>query len=145
MRRFWKDRTGYVMAYVVVLIGTVTIPMLILSVEIGRAMYVEVQLQAAVNAACESAAQAVNVPVFIDTGVLQIEEGAATANAQREFDATVISSNITGYTPTLGVAFPTSISVACTSSATLVWLLPGVPSLTLHADAFSQARTTLPV
>ena len=40
MRRFWKNRKGYVMAYVVILIGTVAIPMLILSVEIVRAMYV---------------------------------------------------------------------------------------------------------
>jgi hypothetical protein len=45
MRRFWKNRKGYVMAYVTILIGTVAIPMLLLAVEITRAMFVEVQRQ----------------------------------------------------------------------------------------------------
>ena len=143
MRRFWKNRKGYVLAYTAILIGTVAIPMLILSVEIGRALYVGVHLQAAVDAACEAAAQAVDVPFFINNGVLQIEPGTAAANAQREFDATVIYHNIISYNPSLGISLLTSTLVQCSSSATMQWLLPFIPALTLHANALSQAKVTL--
>jgi len=44
MLKFLKNRKGYEMGYVAILIGTVAIPMLILSVEIVRAMYVEINL-----------------------------------------------------------------------------------------------------
>jgi len=64
MRSFWKDRKEYVMGYVIILIATAALPMLILAVEIFRAMFVEVKLQAAVDSACDVAIQAVNVPYF---------------------------------------------------------------------------------
>ena len=144
MHKFLKNRKGYVMAYVTVLIATVAIPMLILSVEIVRAMYVEVQLQAAVDAACEAAIQAVDVPFFIDNGVLQIDLDAASADAQREFNATVINHDITHYNPSLsGISLLTSTLVQCSSSATMQWFLPGIPALTLNAYAITQARVTL--
>jgi hypothetical protein len=144
MRGFWKNRKGYVMAYVTILIGTISIPMLILSVEIVRAMYVEVQLQAAVDAACEAAIQAVDVSFFIHNGVLQIDLGAASTYAQREFNATVINHNIINYNPSLsGISLLTPTLVQCSSSATIQWLLPGIPALTLHANSLSQARVSL--
>ena len=143
MRRFWKNRRGYVLAYTAILIGTIAIPMLILSVEIGRALYVEVQLQAAVDAACEAAAQAVDVPFFINNGVLQIEPGTAAANAQREFDATVIYHGISSYNPSLGISLLTATLVQCSSSATMTWLLPGIPALALHANTLSIEKVTL--
>ena len=64
MRSFWKGRKGYVMGYVIILIATAALPMLILAVEISRAMFVEVKLQAAVDSACDAAIQAVEVPYF---------------------------------------------------------------------------------
>lgn len=144
MLKFLKNRKGYVMAYVTILIASVAIPMLILSVEIVRAMYVEVHLQAAVDAACEAAIQAVDVPFFIHNGVLQIDLGAASSYAQREFDATVINHNISSYNPSLsGISLLTSTLVQCSSLATMEWLLPGIPAMTLHANALSQARVTL--
>lgn len=143
MRGFWKNRKGYVMAYVTILIGTLAIPMMTISVEIVRAMYVENQLQAAVDAACEAAVQSVDIPYFMEWGILQIQMGPAVSYAHREFDATVISHNINNYNPLLsGVSLlPNSLTmVQCSGSATMGWFIPGVPDLTLHADSVSQAR-----
>ena len=132
------------MAYVTILIASVAIPMLILSVEIVMAMYVEGQLQTAVDAACEAAIQAVDVPFFIHNGVLQIDMGAASSYAQREFNATVINHSINSYSPSLsGVSLLTSTIIQCSGSATMRWLLPGIPALTLYANAITQARVTI--
>ena len=144
MRRFLHDRRGYVMPYMVMLLTLVAIPMLILSVEITRAMFVEVQLQAAVDAACDAAIQAVDVPFFIHNGVLQIDQGAAASYAVREFTATVIRHNINNYNPALsGLSFPSADTVQCSGSATMGWFLPGVPSLTMSAASVAQARVSM--
>lgn len=144
MVRFLQDRRGYVMAYMVMLLTLVALPMLILSVEITRAMYVEVQLQAAVDAACDAAIQAVDVPFFIHNGVLQLDQGAAASYAAREFNATVMRHNINNYSPALSsLSFTSADSVQCSGTATMGWFLPGIPSLTLSAASVAQARVSM--
>lgn len=132
------------MAYMAMLLVTVALPMLIMSVEIVRAMFVQTQLQAAVDAACDAAAQAVDVPYFITTGVLQIQQGVAASYAAREFDSTVINYHINNYSPSLdGLSYPNPTQVQCYASARMGWFIPGIPSLTLQADSIAQARATL--
>jgi hypothetical protein len=53
------------MLYSVMLITLVAMPMLILSSEIVRVMYVGVHIQTTVDSACTAAVQAVDVPYFI--------------------------------------------------------------------------------
>ncbi len=144
MRAFCKDNRGYVMAYMVILLLTVGLPMLILSVEIVRAMFVEVQLQAAVDAACDAAVQAVDVPGFINTGVLQIQEGVAASYAAREFSSTVINHNLNHYSPALtGLSFLTVTRVQCSGSASMIWFIPGIPSMTLSAVSVAEAKVSM--
>lgn len=144
MRRFLQDRRGYVMAYMVMLLTLVAIPMLILSVEITRTMYVQIQLQAAVDAACDAAVQAVDVPFFIHNGVLQIEQGVAASYAAREFYATVARHSIENYSPALtGLSFPNATQVQCSGTASMGWFLPGIPSLTMSAASVAQARVSM--
>jgi Flp pilus assembly protein TadG len=141
---FLKNRKGYVMAYMVMLLITVGLPMLVLSVEITRAMYVEVQLQSAVDAACDAAIQAVDLPTFINTGVLQVSQGEAASYAAREFSATVARHNINNYNPALtGLSFPTATVVQCSGSASMNWFIPGIPALSLSASSMAQAKVSL--
>jgi len=144
MFKFLRSRKGYVMGYVTIIVATVAIPMLILSVEIVRAMNVQINLGAAVDAACEAASQAVDVPFFINNGVLQIVQGTAASYAQREFDSTVLYHNIQSYSPALtGLSYPSAAVVQCAASATMQWLLPGIPAISLHANAIAQAKVSV--
>lgn len=144
MRSFCKDRRGYVMAYMVILLLTVGLPMLMLSVEITRAMFVQVQLQTAVDSACDAAVQAVDVPHFISTGVLLIQQGVAASYASREFTSTVINHSLNHYSPSLtGLSFLTLTKVQCTGSASMSWFIPGIPSLTISAVSVAEAKVSM--
>jgi len=51
---------------------------------------------------------------------------------------------ITNYSPFLsGVALLTPDTIQCDASVAMEWFLPGVPSLTLHANSIAQARMSI--
>jgi hypothetical protein len=140
MKRFFLDRLGYAMALNTVVIAMVAMPMLIMSSEIVRALYVNVHIQTAVDAACSAAVQAVDVPHFVATGELVIDSNEASSFAQREFNATVTNSNIQKYSPVLsGVGIVNNTIAQCRASATMIWMLPGVPSLTMNVTSAAEA------
>jgi len=140
IRRLFRNLEGYVMPYSAVLILLVGMPMMILSVEITRAMYVNVNIQTAVDAACAAAAQAVDVDHFITTGEVVIISSWAGSYAQRDFDATIANANIQNYSPSLtGVSIMNGSQVFCTANATLNWLLPGVPAISIDVASASEA------
>lgn len=140
MKRFLQDRRGYAMTFNTIIIVMVAMPLLILCSEIVRALYVNVHIQTAVDAACTSAVQAVDVPHFIATGELVIDADEAASNASREFNATVANANIQRYSPVL-----TSISIVdntvteCRASATMTWMLPGIAPLTMNVMSAAEA------
>jgi len=138
--KFLKDRRGYVMPLNTMLIALVAMPMLILSSEIVRALYINVHIQTAVDAACTAAVQAVDVPHFVSTGELLIDSDVAAGYAQREFDATVARSNIEKYSPSLNsLSITTNTIVECYASAQVIWILPGVPPLTMNVISAAEA------
>jgi len=140
MFRWLKDRRGFAMPYHVALIALVALPMLILSGEIVRAMYVNVHIQTAVDAACSAAVQAVDVLNFIETGNLVIDSAQAAGYAQREFDSTVARANIENYTPSLdGLSIINNTIVECRASARMNWSLPGIAPLTFNVMSASEA------
>ena len=51
MKKFFNHRLGYAMAYHVVVLAAVAVPFLTLTTEITRALYVNVRIQTAVDAA----------------------------------------------------------------------------------------------
>ena len=141
IKKFLRDCQGYVMPYTVMLITLVAMPMLILSSEIVRAMYVGVHIQTAVDGACTAAVQAVDVPYFISNGVVKIDGSNATAYAIREFNSTVAQSNIEKYSPTLtAVNIMDDHIVECHASAAMIWSMPGVAPLTFNVSSAAEAE-----
>jgi len=141
--RWLKDERGSVMAYYVFLIALVIMPLMVMTTEITRAMFVDIHLQSATDAACSAASQAVNVPYFIQNGVLKIDLSAARTYAYREFDSTVSDSTLRRYTPILtSVNLLTDSMVGCEAVAQMTWVLPGIPALTVHSSAVAGAQAT---
>jgi len=140
MKHLFVDRRGYAMAYNAIVFVTVALPMLILSSEITRALYVNVNIQTAVDAACAAAVQAVDVPHFVATGELVLDSNFASLYAQQEFDATVTNSNIHQYSPALsGIGIVNNTIAECHASATMTWMLPGIPALTMNVVSAAEA------
>ncbi len=141
IKRFLRDRKGYAMAYTVMLITLVAMPMLVLSSDIVRSLYVNVHIQTAVDAACTAAVQAVDVAHFIDTGELQIDGTQAVGFAQRDFNATVAKSSIQKYSPALtAVSVVNNTIVQCSASAQMIWMLPGLAPLNFNVSSAAEAE-----
>lgn len=135
------DKKGNVMPYVVFLISLIIMPLMIMTMELTRAMYVDIHLQAATDAACSAASQAANVPYFIQTGELTIDISAGRTYAYREFDATISDHSLRKYFPVLtSVNLVSDTIVACESTAQMQWMLPGIPSLTLNSSALAETQ-----
>lgn len=137
--RFLLDKKGNVMPYMVFLVAMLIMPLMVMTMEITRAMYVNVHLQAATDAACSAAAQAANVPGFIETGNLNINITDGRTYAYREFNSTVSDSTLRRYAPALtNVDLLTNTMVSCEAVAQMDWILPGIPPLVLHVNSLSE-------
>jgi len=138
---FLVNKRGNIMPYVVVLIAFVAMPMMMLSVEITRAMYVNAQLQTATDAACAAAVQALDTAQFIETGLLQVDISQGRNFAQREFTTTLLDQGLNKYQAVLlSVNRLTDSIVGCEASAVIDWVLPGFPDLTLTTSSTSSAQ-----
>jgi hypothetical protein len=116
------------------------IPFLTLTTEAVRALYVNVNIQTAVDAACSAAVQAVDVPHFVLTGEVVVDGAQAAAFAQREFAATVANSNLQSYVPALtGVNIVNNTVAQCSATAFVQWFLPGLPPLTINVASAAEA------
>ena len=67
MGRLLMSRRGDAYAWFATLLVFVFIPLSSLSIDVTRMMYVRGHLQTANDAACQSAADALDVPLFIET------------------------------------------------------------------------------
>ena len=115
-----RKEQGQSMALFALLSILVFIPLLAIAMNIPKAIYVRVQLQAATDAACEAAAQAVDWAAFQDSGDARIDLGLGSGWAQREFSRTIINAGMVGYAPSLNSIFLVSPLVAeCHASATV--------------------------
>lgn len=117
------------------------VPLMALSIDMPRALYVRSHLQAATDAACEAAAMAVDVPVFRETGVARINYDEARVWAAREFVATVSDQGIWGYSPALAsVVLETPLIASCTASAGVNPLIPISPAMNIVVRSTSETR-----
>ncbi|MBK7317641.1 pilus assembly protein TadG-related protein [Candidatus Villigracilis affinis] len=71
------SRRGDAYAWFAAMLVFVFIPLASLSIDVTRMMYVRGHLQTANDAACQSAADALDVPLFISTSQQRIEPGLA--------------------------------------------------------------------
>lgn len=127
------------MAYTAMLLLVVGLPMLTLSSEIVRMLFVDVHLQAAVDAACAAASQAVDMAHFIATGEVIIDPAVAAGNAQFEFDSTLSNSGINMYSPSLSGLSIVGTTIYCDASATITWMVPGITPINLSSSSAAEA------
>ncbi len=138
---FRNGERGQTMAYFVIVMAFVVIPLAVLTVDIVRALYLQSQLQAAADAACEAAAQALDTPTFIRTGAQQINLGLGASYASQAFSGSVANRGIVGYSPSLtGLSLLSPTVVQCRASAGLRLLIPSSPTLNVRVVAVSEMR-----
>ena len=131
---------GYSMAFWCIVMATVVVPLMSLVIDVNRAMYVHIHLQAAADAACQAAAQALDGPNFNASGPGgRIQAGHARSQANREFASAVVDKGLVQYGPNLGIAFsPTHAN--CTATADVSHFVPITPPMNVKVMATSELR-----
>jgi hypothetical protein len=123
---------------VLVFIGA---PMFSLSIDITRMMYVRTHLQTANDAACQSAADALDVPYFILTGHPRIKPSLANSQAAREFTATLADATKVQYKiKGLAIDFPKPTLAHCVASVTVDHIIPLTPPMNITIETTSETR-----
>ena len=140
LRRFRQDRRGDVWAFISVAILYIGMPLAGLTVDVVRGMYVRTHLQVAADAACQAAADALDVSVFRETGVRQINISLARSQAASVFYGTLPDSSKVGFSPSLSVGFPSSTSAHCQASASVAHEIPLTPPMNAVVVTTSEMR-----
>lgn len=111
-----KDRRGYSLTFWTIFFGFILIPIMALSIELGRYFYARAEIAKAADAAALAAAAEISQRVFEETGDLQ-PTSKTWANAQ------AFASMNNGYLSQYGVnAVVTGISVDAGEDTVLVQL-----------------------
>jgi len=135
------DRRGDVYAWTASLLVFVALPLASLSIDVVRLMYVRTHLQTASDAACQAAADALDVPHFVATGRKRIDRALADVQAQRVFSATLGDAAQVGFEPSLTLSYPSPTSAHCTASASVAHIVPLTPELRAVVETTSEMRT----
>jgi Flp pilus assembly protein TadG len=137
-----RDRRGYSLTFWTIFFGFILIPILALSIELGRYIYARAEVAKAADAAALAAAAEINQRVFEETGDLQ-PTSKTWANAQS------FASMNNGYLAQYGVhAVVTGISVDANAdtvlvqvSASLDRLFPSVvPDVVVTESGYAEIR-----
>ncbi|MBT4311684.1 MAG: hypothetical protein HOC56_08890 [Anaerolineae bacterium] len=140
--KFLGDRHGDMFAFFAILMIFLMLPLSSLAVDIVRGMYVRGHLHTATDAACQAAADALDAPYFVQSGVKQIKPALARSQASRVFTASLVDADRVGFTPSLSVSVIGPLRVRCTSSANVSRLLPGTPVMNVLVETVSEMRVT---
>lgn len=142
MGQLLTSRRGDAYAWFATLLVFVFIPLSSLSIDVTRMMYVRGHLQTANDAACQSAADALDVPLFIGTSQKRIEPGLARSQAMREFSATLNDAGKIRYTiDGLVIDFPAPTFAHCTATVHVEHIIPLTPDMKLVIETTSEMRT----
>lgn len=137
-----KDRCGYSLTFWTIFFGFILIPILALSIEMGRYFYARAEIAKAADAAALAAAAEISQRVFVETGDLQ-PTSKTWANAQ------AFASMNNSYLAQYGVnAVVTGITVDAGEdtvlvqvSANLERLFPGVvPGVVVTEGGYAEIR-----
>lgn len=138
-----KDRRGYSLTFWTIFFGFILIPILALSIELGRYFYARAEIAKAADAAALAAAAEISQRIFEETGDLQ-PTSKTWANAQ------AFASMNNGYLAQYGVnAVITGITVDAGEdtvlvqvSANLERLFPSVvPDVIVVESGFAEIRS----
>ncbi len=137
-----NDRRGYSLTFWTGFFGIILIPIMALSIELGRYFYARAEIAKAADAAALAAAAEISQRIFEDTGDLQ-PTGKTWANAQD------FASMNNGYLSRYGVnAVVTRISVDSVEDSVLVQvsanldrLFPSVvPNVMVRESGYAEIR-----
>lgn len=132
---------GSAYAWFAVLMVFVGLPLSSLSIDVTRMLYVRGHLQTANDAACQAAADALDVPLFIATNQKRIAAGLADRQAAREFSATLADAGKVRYTiNSLAIDFPAPTSAHCVASVTVEHIIPMTPLMNVIVETTSEMR-----
>ncbi len=134
------SRRADAFAWFAALMLFVGIPLASLSIDITRMMYVRGHLQTASDAACQAAADALDVPHFIATGDARINAVLGRSQAGQVFGATLIDAEQIGYGYGLGIDFPGPRFAHCTATATVDHIIPMTPAMNIVVETTSEMR-----
>ncbi len=140
LRRFRQDRRADVWAFIAVAMFFIGMPLASLTVDVVRGMYVRTHLQVAADAACQAAANSLDVSVFQATGVRQIDPSLARDQASIVFYGTLPDASKVGFTPSLSVGFPGATVARCQAAASVAPLIPLTPPMTAVVETTSQMQ-----
>ncbi|MCD4751956.1 MAG: hypothetical protein K8R40_02680 [Anaerolineaceae bacterium] len=138
------EERGQSMALFAIMLLFVFLPLLAIAMNFPKAIYVRVQLQAATDAACEAAAQAVDYAAFQNAGDAQIDLGTGSGWAYREFIQSVINADIVEYSPSLNSIYRVSpLVVECNASASVAGYLHKFIGVDFIVSATSVSETRM--
>jgi len=136
-----KSERGNAMAWLAIVMVFLMVPLMGLTMDVTRAMYVRTHLQAASDAGCQAAADSMRVPLFQDSGVQEIDAALMIARAEQVFNATLRDSGKVRFIPSLSLRLLTPTSVECTATASVDRLIPSVvPEIKLRVMTVSEMR-----
>lgn len=141
-RNLLLGRRGDMFAYFGVIMVFLMLPLSSLAIDIVRGMYVRGHLQTANDAACQAAADALDAPLFTETGTTRIKPSLARSQASRVFYASLVDADGVGFAPNLGIAIVTPKRARCTSVATVARIIPGTPPMSVVVETTSEMRTS---
>ena len=81
--RFLRSKRGDMFAYFGVIMVFLMVPLSSLAIDIVRGMYVRGHLHTATDAACQAAADALDAPLFVQSGEMRIRPSLARSQAGR--------------------------------------------------------------
>ena len=141
MGQLLMSRRGDAYAWFATLLVFVFIPLSSLSIDVTRMMYVRGHLQTANDAACQSAADALDTSLFIATNQKRIEPGLAPSQAAREFSATLNDAGRIRYTiEGLAIDFPAPTFAHCVATAHVEHIIPLTPNMRVVIETTSEMR-----
>lgn len=127
-------------SWTAILMTFVAVPLMSLSIDIVRMMYVRGHLHTATDAACQAAVDALDVRRFIETGEARIEWGRARSQALDVFRATLTDAQTVLYVESLAVDFPGPRLAHCTSTAQVDHIIPMTPKMNIVVETTSEMR-----
>ena len=140
--RFLQDRRGDIFAYFSVLMVFLMLPLSSVAVDIVRGMYVRGHLHTATDAACQAAADALDAPLFRETGQKRIHSSLARSQASQVFSATLVDADRVQYSPGISVSIVSPTTAQCTASASVARLIPGTLRMEVVTFTESQMRVS---
>ena len=135
------SKRGESMAWMAIVMCFLMPPLMGITIDVTRGMYVRTHLQTATDAGCQAAADALNVQLFLDSGVASINEQVMSSQASEVFNATLRDSGKVRFTPSLSLKILTPTSVECTATAPVARFLPSVvPPMNIRVQTVSEMR-----